>query len=247
MNAVILAAGVASRLRPLTDSVPKCLLPVGGRSILHRTLTNLVDEGIRRVVIVTGYRAAQIREAVAAEFPRLDAVFIHNPVYETTNNMYSLWLAREALASDAMLLLDSDIVFDRRIVGALTGSGHANCLALNASVALGDEEIKVRADGGGRITEISKQVPPAEAVGESIGIELFSAPATRELLGVAGRMITEEQLVNVFYEAAFERAIRAGMDLRAVDVSRWPCMEIDTAGDLETAAREIVPRLGLPV
>jgi choline kinase len=243
MKAVILAAGIASRLRPLTDNTPKCLLPVGDSSILDRALGNLQREGLREVVLVTGYREQQIREAVAARFPDLAVTFVRNPVYDTTNNIYSLWLAAEALAGDGMLLLDSDIVFDHRILGTLRASGRENCLAVTTGATLGDEEIKVLTDGDARVLDISKEVPPDHAFGESIGIECFSPGGARRLFEEIDRLVVEEQQVNVFYERAFKRAIDAGMPLHAVDVTAYACMEIDTADDLAAAAREVLPRL----
>jgi choline kinase len=112
MKGVILAAGIASRLRPLTDSMPKCLLSIGGETILGRTLNNLSASGIEDVVIVTGYLSTQIRRFVTKKFPELHVMFIQNDVYATTNNMYSLWLAKEEIIREDMILLDIYIIFD---------------------------------------------------------------------------------------------------------------------------------------
>lgn len=243
MTAVILAAGVASRLRPFTDNTPKCLLELGGKTILQRTVDNLLANGVTRFVFVTGYFREQIEDFVARQWPGLDAVFIFNSVYDTTNNIYSLWLAREAVGADEMLLLDSDILFDRRIVGALLASPHTDCIALNSAIALGEEEIKVRLDGDGRIREISKVVSVAEAAGESIGIERFSPDSVAHLYRVLGRMIVAEQRVGIFYEAAFEEMIREGRALHAVDIGNYPCMELDTIDDFQRAERDILPLL----
>jgi choline kinase len=243
MTAVILAAGIASRLRPLTDDVPKCLLRIGEKRILERTIDNLLTSGTDRVVIVTGYRAEQIRTFVRERYPSLDVAWIHNDVYDSTNNIYSLWLAREAAGEKGMLLLDSDILFDARIVGALLTSGHRNCLAMKSDHALGEEEIKVRLDDDARIEEISKTVHPAEAAGESIGIELFSPEFCLALFDELRVMIEDESLTNVFYEAAFERVIASGADVYAVDISAFPSMELDTVADVEAARRILVPLL----
>ena len=236
MKAVIPAAGIASRLRPLTNDTPKCLLHVGGRPILARTLDGLLANGIADIVFVTGYLDHMLKAYVAEHYPQLRPVFVHNPVFDSTNNIYSLWLAKEALAGDDMLLLDSDIVFDERIVGALVQSGYENCLALKRH-AVGEEEIKVRLDGDQRIVEIGKEVVPAEAAGESIGLEVFRGQGVRELFAELDRQIVVEKQVNRFYEAAFQAIVDRGCALHAVDVTRYRCMEIDTAADLEHAAR----------
>jgi choline kinase len=243
MTAVILAAGVASRLRPLTDHTPKCLLRLGEKTILQRTVDNLLANGITEFVVVTGYLREQIEQFMREQWPELDVTFIHNPVYDSTNNIYSLWLTRDVMEGKDMLLLDSDILFDRRIVGALLASPHPNCIALNTDIEVGEEEIKVRLAADGRILDMNKIMPVEFAVGESIGIERFSADWVRHLFTVLERMITVEKRVNIFYEAAFEEVIAEGGKLFPVDISAWPCMELDTVEDFHAAERGILPAL----
>lgn len=243
MRGIILAAGVASRLRPLTDFTPKCLLRVGENTILGRTLDNLQNAGITDIVLVTGYLAEQIREFVDEQYPSLKVTFLHNPIYENTNNIYSLWLTKDHVLGEDILLLDSDILFDWRILPLLADSGKKNCLAVRHDRALGEEEIKVRTDARGLITTIGKEVNPAEAIGESIGIERFGSAFVDQLFRVLDRMISVEKRVNIFYEAAFQEAIDSGAELVPVDVGRYRCMEIDTAEDLVRAAHEVLPFL----
>jgi choline kinase len=243
MRGIILAAGVASRLRPLTDTTPKCLLKAGGKTILEQTIDGLIRSGIRDIVIVTGYLADQIRSFMAGRFPDLHVTYVNNPRYETTNNIYSLWLAREHVLGHDMLLLDSDIVFDPRIIGLLARSGHENCLAVRSDHTLGHEEIKVRVNSDGTIAAIGKEIVPGDAIGESIGIELFGASFVHELFTVLDRMIVTENRVNIFYETAFEETVELGLSIVPVDVGEFRCMEIDTAEDLERAALEVVPFL----
>jgi choline kinase len=243
MRGIILAAGVASRLRPLTDNTPKCLLRVGERTILGHTIDNLRSAGITEIILVTGYRAEQIREFMAEQYPDLKVTFIHNARYETTNNIYSLWLTRDHVLGGDILLLDSDILFDWRVIPLLATSGTVSCLAVRHDRALGEEEIKVKTNARGLITAIGKEVNPAEAVGESIGIERFGAAFVDELFRVLDRMILAEKRVSIFYEAAFQEAIDRGAELAPVDVGMYRCMEIDTAEDLARAGREVLPFL----
>ena len=173
MKAVILAAGIASRLRPLTDTTPKCLLKVGERCLLQRAFDALLQNGFREFVIVTGYRQ-QIVDFLEAQYPALEVTFIYEEKYASTNNIYSLWLARPYVDKEDILLLDSDILFDPQIVAKLPGYGHADALALNHHT-LGEEEIKVIADNDGKVLELSKTCSISRAIGESIGIEKMSA------------------------------------------------------------------------
>ncbi|HVN57017.1 MAG TPA: phosphocholine cytidylyltransferase family protein [Bacteroidales bacterium] len=235
MKALILAAGIASRLRPLTDNTPKCLLKVGDKCILERAIENILHNNIRDIAIVTGYLEEQIKLFLTNRFKEVSFTYIHNNLYASTNNIYSLWLARNSVMDDDMLMMDSDIVFDHRIPGKLINSGHRNCLALKKH-ALGDEEIKVRADGQMRVLEISKIVKPAEAAGESIGIELFSRESLPLLYKILDKKVADEKMVNIFYEVAFEEFVRSGEEIYAIDCSEYYCTEIDTEADLHTAA-----------
>jgi len=243
MTAVILAAGVASRLRPLTDDTPKCLLKIGTQTILGRTIDNLLDNSIDRIILVTGYLEDKIRSFVQNNYPQLQVTFIYNADFATTNNIYSLWLAMQELSDDAMLLLDSDILFDRLIIRLLLGSSYQNCLALKSTHALGVEEIKVCVDGKGFITDISKEIEPELAIGESIGIEKFSGVGLQMLGDELERMIIGRKMVDVWYESAFQNCINNGLRLWPVDVGDLKCMELDTIEDLQLAKAEIIPYL----
>jgi choline kinase len=232
MKTVILAAGIASRLKPLTDNTPKCLLQVNGKCILERTIENLIETNNLEIIIVTGYLENKIREFVASRFPDLRVTFICNQLYRSTNNIYSLWMAKEAVAGDSMLMMDSDIVFDKNIIRRLINSGYENCLALKRH-DVQDEEIKVKTDLSGKVLAINKEIPVSEAIGESIGIELFSKEGCSELYKILDRKVITEKKVNVFYETAFEEL--AENNLYVVDTTDYFCMEIDTADDLALA------------
>ena len=243
MKGVILAAGISSRLRPLTDSTPKCLLDLGGKTILGRTLENLRANNVTKILIVTGYREHQIREFVSREFPDLAVQFLLNEQFASTNNIYSLWLTRDQVLGHDILLLDSDIVFDSRILGLLLRSAHENCLAVTAGVELGSEEIKVRIGDQGYIVEISKEVEPAAAIGESIGIERFGPRFLSSLFAVLDRKILVENNVNQFYEAAFQEVIGGPHKIFPEAVGDYRCMEIDTPDDIEAVRGMVIPHL----
>lgn len=94
MQAVILAAGTASRLRPLTEHCPKCLLQIGGKTLLERTIEAITGSGINEITVVTGYLKDMIVTFLNEHYPNLTFHFIHNEDYASTNNIFSLWLAR---------------------------------------------------------------------------------------------------------------------------------------------------------
>lgn len=236
MKAVILAAGIASRLRPLTDNTPKCLLKVGEKSILERTIDNIALNGIKDIIVVTGYLREMIENFLLEKYSELSFTFFFNEKYDSTNNIYSLWIAKDVLLGHDMLLMDSDIVFDSRILGQLINSEHENCLAVDSSIELDEEEVKIILNDDGSIKEINKEIDPKIAVGESIGIQKFDKKLVWRLFTILDRRILDKNDVNIFYEAIFEEAIGNGAKIYPVDVEDYKCMEIDTAEDFETAA-----------
>ena len=206
MKAVILAAGIASRLRPLTDTTPKCLLKVGERCLLQRAFDALLQNGFREFVIVTGYRQQQIVNFLEAHYPALEVTFIYNEKYASTNNIYSLWLTRPYVDKEDILLLDSDILFDPQIV-QVAWIWSSGCVG-SEHHTLGEEEIKVIADNDGKVLEISKTCSISRAIGESIGIEKMSAAYTEALFReLEVYDYRKKGLDNIFYERAFERLI----------------------------------------
>jgi choline kinase len=238
MQAIILAAGISKRLRPLTDSTPKCLLKIGGKTILEMTINNILRNRVNDFVIVTGYRENMIKDYIGKKYPDLNIRYLTNPDYENNNNSYSLWMTNTHIYGDC-ILLDSDIIFDYRIISKLLVSEHQNCLAVNCNHELGDEEIKVIVDSTNKILHIGKTPDPANSIGESIGIERFSHDFFVKLGLVLDRKVLKEHNVNEFYEVSFQELIDGGNGIFAVDVSEYRSMEIDTLADLERAASEI--------
>ncbi len=265
VRALILAAGTASRLRPLTSNTPKCLLKVGERTLLQRSMDALIKAGIREFVIVTGYLHEQIENFVKQTYgDSIRICFIHNKDYETTNNIYSLWLARPEAEGQEVLLLDSDLLYDGQIVERVLADKHENVLTLIRH-ELGEEEMKVvidpplpsikeretldveasplRGSLEGSITEISKTCDPASAAGESLGIERMGKAYTTALYKELDTMMNEEHLENKFYELAFLRLIQKGFTFSVLDVTDLFSCELDTVEDFENAKQRIPSHL----
>lgn len=237
MQVLILAAGQATRLRPLTDDRPKCLLEVGGRTILARAVDRLYERGLETITIVDGYRGDMIRAALAADFPDLDIRFIRNEQYATTNNAWSLHLAA-ALPAGPLLLLDADIVFDGGVLDLLLAHPAPSRLALRTRGGIGIEEMKVALAADGTVRTIGKELAPSAAAGESVGIELFSAEFVAALWPVLRRRLELERRLDEYYESAFLELIEAGWPVAAVDIGGLDCREIDTVEDLAAARAE---------
>ena len=242
VKAVILAAGCATRLRPYSDDTPKTLLPVGGVPILRRTMTSLLRCGFDQFVIGTGYLEHMVRDAVASWFPKgLDVTFVSNPNFRSTNNTYSLLLTREHVENDGFILLDGDVVFDGDVVEELVSRG-PDCLAVRSVGGIGLEEVKVTADNEDRVLAIGKHVPVRTAMGESVGIELFSAATSKKLFAALHDRVTGQNLVNEYYEASFQQMIDEGATLYGLDIGSMYATEIDTIDDLLAANARLATR-----
>ncbi len=240
MKAVILAAGVASRLKPLTENTPKCLLKIGEKNILERTIDNLIQNNIDDIIIVTGFLQEQIVGFIDTNYPELKVEYLYNEKYDSTNNIYSLWMTKDLVLNNDILLMDSDILFDHKIIELLLTSGHENCLAIRSDHVLSEEEIKVTVDESRAIKKINKVVDPIIAVGESIGIEKFNSDYLQKLFAILDDKILNRGEVNQWYEAAFEESIESGSKIYAIDVNGLKCMELDTVEDIESARKNIV-------
>lgn len=237
--AVILAAGVGSRLRPLTDDRPKALVPVRGRSILARAVQALASRGVTRLVVASGYREEALVRALS-EAP-MEVVFRRNPDYETTQNSVSLALCRDAVGAESFYRLDGDVVFDSRILERLDASGADLAAAVDPTRRLDAEAMKVRLRQGSRdIEAFGKGIPLAAAQGESIGIERVSgrvAGALFDALDAAGRAGDR----GLYYEDVYSRLIQRGaLVAEAIDVTGLDWCEVDTPADL-AAAESLFP------
>jgi choline kinase len=243
MKCVILAAGASTRLRPLTDSKPKCLLDVNDNVLLERIIKNVLDASVKEIAIVIGYRGEMIREFVKRYFPQIPIRFILNPNYSKTNNAYSLLLARRFLENKEgnicsdLILLDSDMLFSSKLLPFLLSNQKNNCVAVRVSGEHNEEEIRVKVDGNENIILIGKTTPLKETCGESIGIELLSAETTAQLFKILEQRVRTGVGRTEFYETSFQEMIDQGAVLKAIDISAFTAIEIDTIEDLHLAER----------
>jgi choline kinase len=242
MIGLVLAAGAGRRLRPYTDQLPKALVPVDGdTTILDIALRNLAVVGLTDVTVVVGYAA----DAVEALRPDLEArhgvrlTLVHNDKAEEWNNAYSLWLARAAFASGA-LLVNGDTVHPVSVEKTLlAGRGPEILLAVDDIKKLADEEMKTIFDDGGRLTRITKLMDPADAHSEYIGATLIEPHAAA---GLADALeATWRRDPGLYYEDGFQEYADRGGEVRAAPIGDVEWVEVDNHDDL-ARAREIACR-----
>ncbi|MDB9973485.1 phosphocholine cytidylyltransferase family protein [Gammaproteobacteria bacterium] len=237
MKAIILAAGVGSRIRPLTDNCPKSLLKINSKTILEMMLSHIKTCGINEVIFVLGYLQDQIKDYVKTQFPDLIVQFITNEKYEVTNTGYSLMLTKDFVKNSTFIKFDADVVFDINILKTLIASEYDNCLCIDKNINLDAEEIKVIIKDDNRVVKASKTVNPLDAIGESIGIEKISGETAHTLFNDLELMMKDEKYHQEYYEAAYERLIEKDVPFYALDISGLRWTEIDTKEDFMLAGK----------
>jgi choline kinase len=239
MKGLVLAAGPGRRLHPLTEALPKTLLPLSdGRTILDLALANLSAAGLDDVVVVTGFAAERVEER-ATELERRHGVrleLLFNERAEEWNNAYSLWLAREAFA-DGSLLVNGDTVHPGSVEQTLLAArGPDLLLAVDREKELGEEAMKVLLTETGALRRISKEIEPASAAGEYIGVALIE-PAAAEPLADALEA-TWRRDPSLYYEDGFQELADRGGEVHGVPIGTVDWVEVDDHGDL-ARAREL--------
>ena len=239
MKAIILAAGVGKRLWPLTQHRPKCLIELGGRTLLARYLDALAGAGIRQAVMVVGYKQDMIRAAVAAESRGVEVRYLVNEQYQR-GSISSLWLARTELDND-VLIMDADVLFHREILRRLITSTWPSALLLDETVKQTTEECMVVVRGG-RVVALTKGMPERyDFAGEGVGFLKVRRADTDALINSLKGHADRCQL-DMEYEDAllhFFGAVRVGHE----KIGGLPWIEIDFPEDVTRAERDILPKL----
>lgn len=234
MKAVILAAGVGSRLAPLTDDRPKVLVPVLGRSLLFRQLDWLATAGIASedVVVVGGYRIDQLKRALEAEGLRCKVVL--NEKYEPWGNFYSVLVAEPYLRGHAFLQLDGDVILDGKILPRLIAAPGDALLATDTSAELDDDAMKVEMRGN-QVYALDKKLDATKCIGEYIGVTKLSAAAGATVMRELATF-PAENLTHEYYDHAYHRLTRRGeVPFGIVRVDDCRVLEIDDHADLQRA------------
>jgi choline kinase len=233
-QAIILAAGTSRRLGSLTETTPKCLLKLDGQAILDLQLKTLRDSGLTDITIVTGFCDEQVRSHCGP-----GVRYVLNPIYATTNSIYSLWLALKE-TTGAFVVMNSDVVFHPAVLKNLLESPYPDALTISLQSGMGDEEMKVKLDGD-RLIDIRKDMDPAQADGENVGLVKFSAAGRDVLFKKTDELVTAGT-VKAWAPYAFQQ-ICSDYPLHAVSTQGLPWIEIDFPEDLERARLEIYPKI----
>ena len=234
MKAFILAAGVSRRLYPHTYNIPKCLLKVGNKCIIDYQLQALEALGINNVTMIVGYHREMLKDHVTKNFSTLNFSFLTNHHYFETNTAYSVSLGKDILRQDEHILMNADVVYPIELLKKTLESSFETVLAVDCKVC-GREEVKVIDGGQNKIVAIGKDLIESKCLGEFIGVAKLSknfnnlfANSIEDLIRAGG--------INDYFEAGIQPLLK-DTDVHFVDVSEYPCLEIDFIEDLESARK----------
>ncbi len=238
-RALILAAGRGNRLQPLTANIPKCLVEIGGESLLERALRALASQDVVEAVIVVGYKGGVIRDRLGLRFAGIDIRYVEAPDYATTNNIRSLWDARDYLDQD-LLLLEADIAFEPTVIASLLNNPGSSIAVAPYHRTLSGTV--VRRDSHGRVTEFTLGADQDKRFNtnhtfKTVNIYLLREKLLRkEILPRLCRAIDAGQ-VQDYYESIIRDCVddKTLVDLAAIDVSASRWCEIDDDRDRDAA------------
>lgn len=230
MQAIILAAGMGRRLKSLTGGVPKPMVKIGGKSIIHYQIESCLGLGVEQFVIVIGYRKAELQSHVLELLSPEQVRFVVNPDYATTNTLYSLFLASEYLVIDT-LYFNGDVLFEKTLLPKLLDKKTSSILVERKTC--GAEEVKVIINDKGFVTAIGKELSQELCIGEFIGIACFRKEVLVKMVKYLQLGVDALQHNN-YFEYAVNKFCGV-IEILAVSTEGAACIEIDFPEDLNRA------------
>ncbi len=231
MKAIILAAGFGSRLRPLTDELPKCMVEVNNVKIIEKQISNLLKNKIKLedIVIVVGYKHEKIEKYLNEVYKGVNIIV--NKDYDKTNNMYSLYLTKDYVKDENFLLMNADVYYQEEIINELLKCKYENMIVCDDGRYI-EESMKI-VEENNKITKISKQITKQEAYGVSIDVYKFSKLAGTELFEIVNNIINKEKNLNSWTEVAIDILLKK-VEFHSLDM-KYKWVEIDNHDDLKYA------------
>ena len=225
MDALILAAGRGTRMGQI--DIPKCLLDIGGTSIINNQIKNFKNAGINRIFIVTGYNSELIHSHLNGDF-----IFLHNSDYANTNNLHSVWAAKDSLDVD-FICVYGDLLFHKEILENCIQNDNDICLVIEKNVR--SETMKVKIENN-LIVEVNKSISQDLADGNFIGMAKFKKSMIPVLFGEISLLVDNGNLKS-YYTSAIESLIKKDKKINFVETNNFPWMDIDEEQELAEAKK----------
>lgn len=234
---VILAAGVGSRLRPMTNTLPKCMIKTAGKPILEYQIDAYRVAGVKELVVIVGYEGQAVR-SYCKHIKDIKITIIDNPDYESSNNMFSFYLARNAIGRRPYIVNNADLAIDSSIVSIMLHAEVASAVAVDTSQFM-EESMKVMLNASGLICDISKNITKEQSSGCSIDFYKFSMEDGQQFINTVVSIIEDEKNVKDWTEIALQRAFQSQqLRFSIIDIAGLDWVEIDNYDDLAISDRK---------
>lgn len=241
MNAIILSAGRGSRLLPLTENLPKCLLPVEETTVLGYQLDTLAAAGIEHVTVVIGCLPGLVEQEVARRSGPMRVETLFNPFFQVADNLASCWMARERMEGD-FLLINGDTLFEEALLrDVLAGPPDAIQVTIDKKPSYDSDDMKVTLDGT-RLIAIGKTLPPERTHGESIGLLRFRGEGPAIFTRKLWEMMRTQDGVAAWYLKAIDAIAGAGGEVQTLSIEGRRWCELDTVDDYQAVERRFFGR-----
>ena len=232
MKAIIIAAGKGTRLFPITKNIPKSLLDIGqGLTLLETQLHSLKECGITDIVIIVGHLAEQIEAKIVKYKKDFNINIVYNPFYAISNNLISIWMAKQYM-TDEFITINGDDIFDSVVISGLLESKENITMVTDVKAEYDFDDMKIISKNG-LVQQVSKQIPIPEANGESVGIIKFSGEGPKIYTDILEEMVREPENMDNFYLKAIQKIIDRGFPVHYSKCNEKDWGEIDFHPDLE--------------
>ena len=238
--AVIVAAGEGTRLKPLTDTTPKCLLKVNGKPIIKFQLENLVSNGINNLAIVIGYKGSMIKNYIETSgfSDKINITYIYNDEYDKTGSCYSLYLCKDYLNGHGYFHINSDLIFHNQFLNILLNSKESNCIITDKPLIKNIDMVRFESDAKGRIKKVGRPNYVPNPNGYLIGPIKFSNEAKNHFIQIIENRLNE----NIINDTCFLLLdkILDTIELYSIYSKDKKWFEIDTKNDLDFAISNLI-------
>lgn len=229
-----MAAGLGTRFGQMTEKIPKGFIPFKGKPMVVRSIETLISCGIENIIIGTGYKKEEY-EALAVKYPQIECVF--SPLYAQTNSMYTLYNCREAIGNRDFLLLESDLVFERKAITSLLECSYDDAMLITPVTKFQDQYY-VEMNERNELTNCSTDRNSIKPSGELVGIHKISAGFYRILTDEYSKIADAQPKLGYEYQLLNVSKQIKPMNVLLVNNLQW--YEIDDTSDLEFAQNNIL-------
>lgn len=246
MKAIILAAGSGTRLKPITDTMPKCLIEIGDRTLLEHSLDNLKQNGIKEVLLVIGYLGEMIKNKIGADYKGMNIRYVENKKYSTTGHAYSLYTTKGLVEDDA-LLIEGDLLYEPDAIKFLLDQPVDNVI-LTTGISGSGDEVPIYVDKNDNLAYLKHpqrdmviNVKGEKLIGELVGIVKFSKEFLNEVYKEAEKAYVEGHKDQYYEETIFSASKSIPIKCSFKKQLTW--IEIDNEEDLNKARNIIFPKI----